>query len=88
MAPSQPSAPLSDPVRDPMIPRRQAIMALCAEAELEDLEAVLGRLAYEGIVEDLRHPFQPARLPAHRAFGHGAPSLTNASIYLYFWFGQ
>lgn len=51
---------------------RQAVMALCAEARLAELEAALERVSYRGPVEDLRRPEVGLVMVRGRIGGDGA----------------
>ena len=76
MALAHPSTAAPDPVLDhsnSMVARRQWAMALCAEAEHSDLEAVLSILQDQGSVEDLRRPETGLVMVRGRMGGDGAP---------------
>ncbi|MFC4172099.1 phosphonate C-P lyase system protein PhnG [Microvirga sp. GCM10011540] len=73
MAPSQSASPPPELPRDPMVARRQTVMALCADGTLDDLEAVMDALAYEGAVEDLRRPETGLVMVRGRMGGDGNP---------------
>lgn len=76
MALAHPSAAAPDPAPDhnnSMVARRQWAMALCADAESSDLEAVLSIVQDQGSVEDLRRPETGLVMVRGRMGGDGAP---------------
>ena len=58
---------------DPLVGRRQAVMALCAEAQRDELEGALAALPPVGPVEDLRRPESGLVMTRGRIGGDGAP---------------
>lgn len=76
------------PPEGDMVARRQAVMALCAEATAAELQAVLGTLAYDGAVDDLRRPETGLVMVRGRMggdgsrFNFGEATVTRAAIRL------
>lgn len=58
---------------DPLVARRQAVMALCADATAPELAAALDRLGGPGEVADLRRPETGLVMTRGRMGGDGAP---------------
>ncbi|HEY8566714.1 MAG TPA: phosphonate C-P lyase system protein PhnG [Beijerinckiaceae bacterium] len=58
---------------DPLTSRRQAVMALCAEATRDELADALARLGHDGAAEDLRRPETGLVMMRGRVGGEGAP---------------
>lgn len=52
---------------------RQALMALCADALREELDAALAAVGFDGVVEDLRRPETGLVMVRGRIGGDGAP---------------
>lgn len=76
MALAHQSTAAPDPAPDhnnSMVARRQWAMALCADTERSDLEAVLSILQDQGSVEDLRRPETGLVMVRGRMGGDGAP---------------
>ena len=57
---------------DPLVGRRQAVMALCVEAQRDELEGALAALPPVGPVEDLRRPETGLVMTRGRIGGDGA----------------
>ncbi len=56
-----------------MTAERQAVMAVCAEATVEELHRALGQVGYRGRVEDLRRTETGLVMVRGRIGGDGAP---------------